>query len=483
MKVLLLRPPAGQYEDSFSKKHAFMPLGICYLASYLEKHGHQCDLIDLYVEKIKDADFIKKINEISPDLIGISFLTESRFTAKKLAEFVKSHFPDIPIVAGGPHPSLTVEDTMENIKAIDYIVIGEGEVPLLMLAEILSNGNKDLQKIPNLTYRIHNKIVQNKGCDKALIKALDSEPLPAREKLQHHLYHGQIEQGIHKGTAAGVITGRGCPIGCNFCASSILSPHYRYRNVSSVINELERIVSDSGTENIWFFDDTFTFNKKRVQDICQEIIKKNLKINYVIHARIDTVDYHTIKLLKESGCVQIRFGVESGSQKMIDHVIHKKIDLRDVKQVAKLAEKVEIEAKFSFILSHPGETIEDATSTMQLIEELKQYRGIKTALNIMRIYPGTDIERIAKNNGVLKNTHSWYLRDEDLQSFYEVYGDVPLYIEKMDLQTLSKFLFQWAKLEKYPFYKMIPSAIKSIKKLDDVRRLFNMFQGYICSKI
>jgi radical SAM superfamily enzyme YgiQ (UPF0313 family) len=476
MKISLINPPAGKYVDDFTRKHVFPPLGLAYLASVLEQNEFEVEIYDAFVEGYSFNQLEKKITQSNPDVIGIGFTTETRFEGFETAKIFKKALPDSIVIGGGPHPSLATEDTLLNIPEIDIIIRGEGEYSLLELCNMLKK-RESFASVKGISFRNGDKVVHNPP--RPHIQNLDDIPFPARHLLPMDKYNGVLDVEDEDIPAESIMTSRGCPIKCNFCATSKLwGAVIRSRYPSNVVAELENIVKIYGKKNFWFFDDTFTMDPARAGKVCDKIIEQRLDIRWVAQVRVDTLNRELVKKMKTAGCIQIRFGVESGSQRILDNIVKKRITIEQVKQVAKWCNELGLIGHASFIINHPEEEIEDVRKTMSLIHELCD-KNITTKLLPMKIYPGTKIEEIAREKRILPNDFSWtegYKHETPHLS--SVVGNAPLFFDKLSWRQTSEFLFEWAEMQGYSPLKNIPQALKSIRSFNDLERLSSMGKTY-----
>ncbi len=455
-------------------------LGVGYLASSLEQEEHQVHIIDAHVEKLSWRRLRERLRKISPSLVGFSFTTENRFEAFRLIEQVKRAFPKVITIAGGPHVTSTATDTLANLPALDLVVRGEGEATMVELAQCLEE-EKDYSGVLGLSYRRNGEVKNNSP--RLFIEHLDSLPFPAWHLMPWHRYNFIIEvPGRGKVQHANIITSRGCPFSCNFCATpSNWGRRFRARSAENVLQEIKQLVTNYGVKGIWFFDDTFTTNRQRVWDICQGLIDEKLDLSWFSEIRVDTVDKELLQKMKESGCYCVAFGVESGSQRILDQVISKKISLQQVKEVTRWCDEVGIKTNPFFIFSHPEETEEDIEQTMEMMRNWPPNSYI--SLSLLHIYPGTRLEATAKEKGILPSDFSWAKKDQrGVITLPSAQGNVPIFVDKLSWEFLSRLMFEWAEGQKYRILRKIPKAIRSIRNYSDFKRYLTMFKVFLKTK-
>ena len=474
MKVLLIFPPKG-----FTTKEPLPSLGLISLAAFLESKGVEVEVIDASVNKLSWGKLKRCIKKANAQIVGVTCLTEFRFESFKTASLAKEVLPQSWVVIGGPHPSFADKDTLLANPRIDIVVRGEGEYILWNLCQAF-NGEVALKDILGITYREEGKIFKNPSAP--LIEDLDNLPLPARRYLEMEKYKFRLfVPGKGWSTTTHLVTSRGCPFGCSFCITSKMSGKlWRARSPENIVSELEEIIRNTGIKTIWFYDDTFTMDKKRVEKICQLIIEKKLNIDFTCSVRVDTVDKDLLKLMKRAGCFKIFFGVESASQRILDEVCGKRISLDQVRQLSSWLDELGIIKNPSYIIGFPTETVEEARLTLKLMKEI----GGQISLSFLRIYPGTKIEEIAKERGILPEGFNWSSKQfQKTLSVGAAHGQAPLFIDTLSWTDLSNLAMEWAIESKVPLWRRIPRAIRGIKSFDDLGHLLVAGSSFLKNKI
>ena len=473
MKVLLLFPPRG-----FSSKEPLPPLGLLYLATVLKQNGIAVEVVDTAVEKFTWNDLKEKLLRTRPQVVGITSLTEYRFEAFRTAELAKKIVPEALVVMGGPHVSLTAEDTLRHVPGVDLVIRGEGEGSFLQLIRGLQEG-RPLSEVRGLSFREDGRIRHNPPAD--LIKDLDRIPFPDRDLLPAKKYPFTLAvPGRGRLPAAHIITSRGCPFGCSFCATSQLAGRtWRARSPENVISEIEALIDRYQLRTIWFYDDTFNMNKARVERICELILEKKLDINFTCSIRVDLADRAFLQKMKAAGCFKVFYGVESGSQRVLDEVCGKKITLDQVRQVSRWLDEVGIIKNPGYIISFPGETREDARATMALIKEI----GGEASLSLLRIYPGTKIEKFAKERNFLPPQFRWSCQEDSKNlTFKAAHGNSPIFLDQLSWDDLAAFSMEWADQQNIPLWKRLPQALRGIRSFQDLGRLLALGKNYLRQK-
>ena len=341
LDIVLIVPPGGYYANRWQQGCLMPPLGIGYIAAAVEQAGHRVRILDAYAEDVTQQQLIDRLREMRPDVTGFTFTTENRFEAFESIRLCKKMLPETTTVAGGPHASLAADDTLTHIPELDYIVRSEGEVSMVNLLLALEN-NSEIESVTGISYRKEGGVVHNPQT--GFIEDLDSLPFPARHLYNHPQYNFHMDvPGKGKLPAANIMTSRGCPFHCVFCASTInWGRRFRLRSPENIVEEIEYLKKEFGVRAIWFFDDTFTAKRSQTETLCDMILQKNLDISWFCEIRVDTVDRELLALMKKAGCYFIGFGVESGSQRILDEVIGKKISLDQVENIRQWSKKLDI---------------------------------------------------------------------------------------------------------------------------------------------
>lgn len=397
MSVLLIRPRTPFTSQSGIVSIQY-PINIGYLVSYLRSKNINCFVKDYEAEVFNEEELRSLINKIRPVLVGFSCMTPHLAHAVIIAKIIKNHFPGIKTVVGGVHPSAIPEQTLREFSCFDIAVIGEGEETLLELYQKVSL-SKEINDINGIAFRQGSHIKVNPR--RHLINNIDELPFPDRTFIGMELYKkSHVSRGFSRKVIkiAEVITSRGCPYNCIFCASkAVHSNTIRFRTPQNIILEIENLINTHNIEHVSFLDDIFTLKMDILEPVCKNLKKNNLTFD--CFTRVDNIDGNKISMMAESGCEKISFGVESGSQKVLG-LLKKNITIKQVKEAFRLCRQArlpKIEATF-MIGGHPDETLEDIKLTEQLISELKpDILGLFLAIP----YPGTELNSILKERKLL----------------------------------------------------------------------------------
>jgi radical SAM superfamily enzyme YgiQ (UPF0313 family) len=361
--------------------------------------NEEAEVLDAEALRLSTDDIVRHVVAGKYDLVGVAMLTPLYLHSVKTFEAIKKALPHIPTVVGGAHATIMAEETLQANNTIDYAVVGEGEETIVDLVAVIK-GNKKVEEVPGLVYRNGVEIVRNP--DRKVIMDVDSIPWPARDSLPMEHYRPTVSY-YRRLPSYFVMAARGCPYRCHFC-SQVIGKQTRIHSSERIIAEMEFLYSKYGAKEIVIEGDTLTYNKRKTMELCEEIIKSKLhkKLAWVASTRVNCVDEELLRVMKEAGCWQLSFGVESGVQRLVDH-INKKISLEQVERVFKMAHRIGIETRAFFMLGLPTESYEDSLQTIAFAKRLKTYWAQFT---VTIPYPGTALFEMAKKSGTLKS-YNW----------------------------------------------------------------------------
>lgn len=338
-----------------------------------------------------------EIENFSPDVIGITSVTPSMPQAYAVAHMAKEILEDCTVVIGGPHASFLPIQTLKECGAIDAVVRGEGEKTFEKIVRTVEKGGS-LADVRGIVYRRGKKITDT-GPEE-IFENIDEIPFPSRDLLPLDRYRFEN----HKYTT--MLTSRGCPFGCSFCASSrLFGGQWRGRSPENVLEEIRVVHEDYGIKNIEFIDDTFTLDRKRAENICDGIIHEGWDLIWGASSRVDTLSPQLLMKMKRAGCWLIYLGIESGSQRILD-TIGKRITLDQVKRAVRMVKEAGIEVLGSFIIGFPADTEETIKETIQFARKLNLDYA---QFSVLTPYPGTLIyDDVVSDQSLLTEDWSRY---------------------------------------------------------------------------
>lgn len=355
MKVLFLHPYGSNFlqgmNDISTIFNCMPPLGMMSIAAVLENSGITTEFIDCYATPMPMDSLVAEITRRQPDCLALSCTTSSFLEGYRTIEAVKEKLPQIFTAVGGAHACTIGAPLLDSFPSIDCLVIGEGENTMLELAR---SGFRDLAGIPGLAYRGDD----GKGTlspQRELIKNLDELPFPAYHRLP--LFPKRYNLPLFsypKAPNTSIISSRGCPYSCSYCDRSVFSSGFRFNSPEYILEHVAMLNRDYGIRHVSFYDDLFTFDRKRVAEFCAIKERKGLKITYNCIARLEHVDAELLALLKQSGCWQVNFGIESGDPEVLKK--HRKFfGLDEVGRKLQMVHDAGMRVKGLFMVGLPGE--------------------------------------------------------------------------------------------------------------------------------
>ncbi len=386
MKVLMINPPYS------SSKYKFIglvapPLGIAYIAAMLERNGVFVKILDAPALELNHDSVKKEIKKFSPDVVAITSVTPTIDSALQTAKISKEACPKVVTILGGYHPTFTYQEVLKN-DFVDVVVCGEGEQTMVELVEAIENGN-DLKNVKGIAFKGFKTPARD------IIMDLDSIPFPARHLLPMDEYK-ILNMKLTTGT---IVSGRGCPHQCSFCASAAMHGHkLRLRSAENIVDEMEHLVNDHNIQMVAFMDDTFTISKKRVYEICEAIKDRGLTNYWGCTARVDTISEDLLKTMKDAGCITMFLGVESADQQVLNDV-NKKTDIPGIKKTFELTKKYGMRTIASVVLGMPGDTKNSIRRTINFVKVLEPSYAV---FSLATPYPGTDFYLKAASENLIK---------------------------------------------------------------------------------
>ncbi len=397
MNVVFISPPeTHSIENSLPEQiqqgaGVYPKLGLLYVAAYYEQAtGLKSDFIDAPALGMDYIQLEEEIRKRPIDVAGISVLTFNLIDSCKAADLVKKHHPRAKVVFGGHHANYYPAETA-RLPQVDYVLTGEGEISFTKLVEAIDRGEKreELSRIPGVSWV--DPFQENISEAKGDAGDLDALPFPARHLINLRNYNNLI--GASDVTAT-IQSSRGCPFACTFC--DIRRTEFRYRSPDNVVDEVEAL-ADQGVDDFFFVDDTITIRKKRVHEICREIVRRGIKINFKVSSRVDCINEDLLRDLRKAGCYRIHYGAESASDKSLKYM-EKGITADLVRKVFKQTHKAGIGTYAYMMIGIPGETREDMENTFDFAAELNPDY---CQFSICTPYPKTELYNRMLRDGII----------------------------------------------------------------------------------
>lgn len=463
IKILLIQPPYIQVPGKHSQSPPVPPLGIAYLAAYVrEKMRNRAEvkIIDAFSLGYGADKIVEESRKFSPDIAGFTSVTLTANFIKKISPAFRQAMPGALLVAGGPHPSALPGDLL---PAVDIAVRGEGELTFHEIAECVEQ-SKDWRGIPGVSF-LDGEDVVNNGQQK-FIEDIDSIPFPARDLLPMHLYEHHYPYKTRNRNFTTFFTSRGCPYSCSFCCKHVIwGGNVRFRSLDNTFAEIDSLTKTYDTSFYFFYDDTFTTNKKRIVQFCERIKSGGRDFQWSCLTRADCLDNDLILTMKNAGCVEFQIGIESGSNEVLGK-INKKVKLDTLLKTFKLIKSHNMRTKGFFILGHFGDTRKTMDETINMALKLDPSWVFFSTLVPL---PGSELFETAKEKGYLETT------DWDRYNYH----DKPIiHTEHFTSDELDKI----RRLAYRRFYlrpkKLIAYALDVIAS-GGYRRMWNNFQAFM----
>ena len=386
LKVALVIPPSTDIRKLWCPN---LPIGLAYLASVIEKSGHELKVFDCLAFGLSHEALGKEFAAYQPDVVGVTSVTPTINSAFLTARVTKQNAPNSVVVLGGPHATFLDREVLTEEPAIDVVVRGEGEVTIMeLLSKLFGQGN--LETVLGISFRKNGMVIRTP--DRPLIQNLDDLPYPAYQcfALKQYRFFGR--------TILPILTSRGCPFQCAYCVSSRMAgKELRARDPMKVVDELEWLKSnhDAGAGAFSFYDDAFTYDINRAIQICDEMRKRRINVPWDCQTRVDRISKEVLEKMKAADCQLVSFGAESGCQKILDSV-NKRTTVELNEKAVKMAKKVGLSVAMSVIIGYPGETRE---SLQQTYDFIRRAEPDYVYLCLATPYPGTQMSSYLQELG------------------------------------------------------------------------------------
>lgn len=429
--IVLINPPLSLEEryGHLSPGGSLMPpLGLCNLAAVTREKGYKTEIVDSVALCLDFEETVGKILALSPKYVGITAATVSIHSAAKFANLLKKTNNKATIIIGGPHLTAVPYETMERFPEFDIGVIGEGEDTISELLEGLESG-RELRGIRGLIIRNESKLFMTEG--RPFIEDLDTLPMPAWDLLPSlPEYYRPSLLRLSRLPATGLVTSRGCTGKCIFCDRSVFGNRCRAHSADYVIEMIKLLHFKYKMKEIFIFDDNFIIFRSRLFKICETLMKENLDLTWSCFARIDFITPEVLEAMKEAGCRTISYGVETGSQDILNF-LEKGIDLEKAVQVLRWTKEKGIMTRALFMIGLPGETEE----TMRMTINFAKRREIDDiAITIFTPLPGAKLTDDIEKYGEFEN--DW----RKMSQHYPVF--VPSGLQREDIEKYCNLAYK-----------------------------------------
>jgi len=423
MKVLLINPAQTFFSGS-EPPAGNLPIGLMYIAAVLKRGGYQVEILDAFM--LGDGEFNntgeaitvglsfeqirKEVQNRKPDVVGIAGpFTCQIENALETSKVVKEVNINILTVLGGPHATLVPKEVLEETRTIDVVVTGEGEYAMLEIAQYLEE-EKPLNSIQGIAYRKSAEIIVNSR--RPFLVDLDELPYPAYDlvDMEKYLNPSRIGYRSFQSRAISMITSRGCPFNCCFCAVHLhMGKGFRAHSAKYVLDHIQYVVDKYKVKNIFFEDDNLTLDLNRFEAICDGLIERKIKIGWETPngVRADCLNLELLKKMKKSGAKSVFVGVESGDQQILDKVVCKSLDLNKVVEFAKNSQKIGLKTGAFYIIGFPGETKQKMQNTVDFALNLKRKYDVGMHLFAATPSYGTSLYEECKTKGYLPADLTW----------------------------------------------------------------------------
>ena len=370
------------------------PTNLALLASYVRQNSHEPKIVDLDIEGSSNLEEIARlILSNDPRVVGFTCLTPRFSITLDIIAECKRLNPEVITVVGGPHVSGLSKYALKE-SAVDYGVVGEGEVTFLELINNIAVGNP-VDAVANLIYRNNGKIQINPV--RPFIIDLDALPFPAFDllKLDHY-----VDPAFYEGPHLGLMSARGCPYDCYFCASRVVwGRRIRYRSPANMLSEIKEAIDKYRIREFIFYDDTFTLQRNRILEFLDAVIEGHLDIRFYCQVRVDYIDVEIAKKLRAAGCFAVAIGVESGNEEILK-AMGKNLTKDQIRSGVHVLKESKMPFLASYIFGHPGDTHESIQQTIDFSNELD---ADQSKFLIATPYPGTRFFDMAVAQGTISD--------------------------------------------------------------------------------
>lgn len=469
-RIVLVNPPLSmnnRYGQLGQAGGSEPPLGLCYLAGVIKQEGFDVRIIDSQALGLGIGQTAGLIEKLHPKYVGISAATIAIESASELARNIKALDPKIKVIIGGCHVSALPIETLKEYESFDVGVVGEGENTIIELISAVDN-NVDLKTVRGIVSRQNGEVWLS--AERSRIKNLDNLPYPAFDLLPEiNRFYRLPTQSLMGKNSFSLVTSRGCPGECSFCDKKVFGEYVSMHSPEYIMEMMRILHKAHKINNILFEDDNFMVSKQRLRVFSDLFRKESLDVRWSALARVDYIDKELLQIAKEAGCWQISYGIESGSQKILDFY-HKGVSLSQIKETIEMTKNIGLRIKCFFMWGNP---YEDRDTIAQTINFIKGLDIDDISITFFTPYPGSKIWPDIKSYGGFDG------RWRELSCFTLVFK--PSELEESFLINTRKNVLK-------DFYfrpKAIFSYLKRIKSVTQFKELILSFYhlfGYIFTK-
>lgn len=408
--IIFINPPTDTttFEGRLARKGGILPpLGLLALAAYVRKEGFKVALLDAFGLGLSFDDTVKKVLSLKTKTIGLTAFTTTIDNAATIARKIKDECPEANIILGGNHLSALPFETMNRFSQFDVGILGEGEITV---TELLRRENRpqELIDISGLIYKDNGRLITTQK--RKRIDDLDQLPFPAFDLLSDFPNrYSAVATNFKNLPTTSLVATRGCPYQCTFCDRHVFGNVCRGHSTGYIIALIKDLQNKYGLKDISFYDDTFIVFKKRLQELCQKMISEKINISWSCLGRVDLIDPDILKLMKEAGCWQISYGIESGNQAILD-LYHKHITVSQILKAIRMTREAGLNCRGFFMLANPMETSKTIKETAALARSFDDI-----CVTFFTPLPGTEIYGDIKKYG--EATLDWGKMDMFIPNF------------------------------------------------------------------
>jgi anaerobic magnesium-protoporphyrin IX monomethyl ester cyclase len=468
MNILFVSPTwtddLGIFANLAKKRNSQPPLGILYLAGIAEKRGHTVRIIDADVEANTGESLADNILANQYDLLGITVTSPIFHKAVELSKRLKSKGFNAPIVIGGEHLNIFKQDAF--LPCFDYAFYGESDRTFEQFLGLLEHGSRDFTRMRGFIYRNEGQVIQTEPTEQ--ITNLDQLNFPAMHLLKHDKYVMSFAK-FSRRRYLPIMATRGCPFKCVFCSEPLTNPQVRFRSPENIVDEMERWSKEIGITHFFFMDSNLTLKRSQTEGLCNEILRRNLKITFEGWTRANLVDEEILTLLKKAGLIRISYGIESGDPEVL-RIIKKEVSHEDMLNAFRITDALGIEPACSLMLGLPGDTRASVERSIEFVRSIPQI--LYSNFSIANPYPGTEMYKWA-----LAGTHGIRLLIDDYSQFRR-YDSSPTAVNDLSKEDLVR-------LQKIGLFRIhfTPRRMLAAVKMVGLLEIVPLFINFICAVV